>query len=359
MTTTVPVPLAANAYDVVIGNGLLADLSQSVRAAAPSRVVVITDAHIGPLHAEEVARELGARVITVPAGEDSKSIATLDRVYGELLAPRDLDRSAMIVALGGGVVGDLAGFAAATLLRGIRCVQVPTTLLAMVDSSVGGKTAVNHATGKNLIGAFHQPAGVFCDLRYLHTLPQREYVSGLAEVVKTAAIGDSGLLELLESDVIALLQGQPSALAPVVAACVRFKAGVVADDERETTGRRAILNFGHTVGHALETLLPGRWLHGEAVSIGMMSALRLSQRRAGLSDDDAHRVERLLRAFGLPESVPPEIETFELGATILGDKKRDGGGVRFVVLRGLGQPELLACAVDDALLRILMGYGDA
>lgn len=359
MTTTVPLSLGANSYEVVIGEGLLHALVSHVGALRPSRVVVVSDSNVAPLHAKPLCDALQARLVVVPAGEGSKSLHGVAGLYDPLLQPRDLDRNALVVALGGGVVGDLAGFAAATVLRGIRCVQVPTTLLAMVDSSVGGKTAINHATGKNLIGAFHQPSGVFCDMGYLATLPQREYVSGLAEVIKTAAIGDSGLMELLESEVMSLLQSQPAAVARVVAACVRFKADVVAADERETTGRRAILNFGHTVGHALETLMPERWLHGEAVAIGMMSAVRLSQSRVGLPEESAHRIERLLRAFGLPESVPPEVEPDALGRTIQGDKKRDGEHVNFVVLGELGQPQLLPCAVDRALLRILMGYGHA
>jgi len=295
----------------------------------------------------------------VPAGESSKSLVQLGKLFDQLFATRHVDRHSLIVALGGGMVGDLAGFVAATLLRGVRCMQVPTSLLAMVDSSVGGKTAVNHASGKNLIGAFHQPAAVFCDMHFLRTLPKREYVSALGEVVKTAAISGEDLLAMLEDCADGLIGRDLVTLHRVIEACIRFKAEVVSDDEIETTGRRATLNFGHTLAHVLEALWPERWLHGEAVSIGIIAALRLSVARAKLDESVAARVTGLLRKFGLPTVVPDELQARQMLECMSADKKRAGQAVHFVVISDVGQAGTLPCKLDDELAATLLGRGDA
>jgi 3-dehydroquinate synthase len=286
--------------------------------------------------------------VVVPDGEDHKDWATLDRVIGELLAHR-CDRRTAIVALGGGVVGDLAGFAAATYQRGVPFVQVPTTLLAQVDSSVGGKTAINHALGKNMVGAFYQPRLVLADMDTLTTLPERELRAGLAEVIKHGAIRDAELFAWLEGNVERLLARDPDALAHAVKRSVEIKAEVVARDERET-GERALLNFGHTFGHAIETGLGyGTWLHGEAVAAGMVMAAELSARLGLLDGASVDRLRRLIERAGLPVRAPalaPE-RWLELMAV---DKKAAGGRVRFVLLHGLGAAGLHG-GVDDAAVR--------
>ncbi|MBK8205920.1 MAG: 3-dehydroquinate synthase [Planctomycetes bacterium] len=355
MAENIQVKLGERAYAVHVGRGL--DGFSAVVPDCTARVIV-TDQTVGRLYGQQFSQLLNARVITVPAGEDSKSLRQLESVFAQLLAPRDLVRQSVIIALGGGVIGDLAGFAAATLYRGVRYIQVPTTLLAMVDSSVGGKTAINHIAGKNLIGAFHQPHAVWCDIAFLETLPVREYVSGLAEVVKTAAIGSAALFATLEQEVSAILARNDAVVTRIIADCVRFKAAVVEQDELETTGRRAMLNFGHTLGHALENLYPGRWLHGEAVAIGMVAALRLSVERAALDPGVAERVVRLLQALGLPTNVPAELDAEAAAAVMLGDKKRGGAAVGFVLLKALGEPVVQPCTVDSSLLRTLMGPRD-
>lgn len=358
--TRVPVSLGERSYDVVIGARLLTELRAFAEAARPTSIFLVTDRNVGPHHAEAVQNAVVANhVLTVPAGENSKSLAQLEALYDQVFATRQLDRHSLIIALGGGVVGDLAGYLAATLLRGLRYVQVPTSLLAMVDSSVGGKTAINHASGKNLIGAFHQPTAVFCDLHFLQTLPEREYVSALAEVVKTAAISGRDLLSMLEHGAAGLLAREPETVQRVVAACIRFKADVVMDDERETSGRRATLNFGHTLAHVLETLFPQRYLHGEAVAIGLHAALRLSVERAKLKPALAERVAALLKALGLPAEPPADLSPEAMLQVMQGDKKREGHAVHFVVISEIGEAGTLPCRLDDALAATLLGRGHA
>jgi 3-dehydroquinate synthase len=237
----------------------------------------------------------------------------------------------------------------------VRWIYVPSSLLAMVDASIGGKTAINFGGDKNVIGAFHQPAAVFCDLELLASLPEREYRSGLAEAVKTAALASESALAAMESSADALLVREPAAVAACVEACVQFKAAVVAEDETESLGIRTALNFGHTLGHALEALFPGRWLHGEAVAIGIAAALRVSMRYAGLAAADAQRVSSLLRRFELPLDVPQDVELQALRSAILADKKRKGDRVRLVVLSSPGSPSLLGWKLDDDLLKLLTG----
>ncbi len=335
--TTVTVPAAAGAYPVTIECGLIATLAERLDAIAAGRHwVVVTD--------ETVAAALGATlpadVIAVPPGEASKSWPTLGRLLDDLLA-RGLERGDMVVAVGGGVVGDLAGFAAAVLKRGCRFVQVPTTLLAQVDSSVGGKTGVNTAAGKNLVGAFKAPEAVLIDPGVLATLPQRQLAAGWAEVVKYGLIDDPAFFGWCEANRAAVLARDAHALAHVIAHSVAAKARIVGTDERETTGARALLNLGHTFGHALEAEAGygDRLLHGEAVAAGMALALRFSAARGLMARDEAHRVAALLAASGLPTTLrgagidaPGE----RLVAHMAHDKKREGGTLPFVLARGIG-----------------------
>ncbi|MBZ0136238.1 MAG: 3-dehydroquinate synthase [Planctomycetes bacterium] len=353
--TRVPVALGERSYDVVIGERLMDALIASARVLKPTSIFLVTDSNVGLLHADFVRNAIVANhVFTVPAGENSKSLRVLEGLFDDVFATRKLDRQSLVVALGGGVVGDLAGFLAATLLRGVRCIHVPTSLLAMVDSSVGGKTAINHQTGKNLIGAFHQPVGVFCDLHFLETLPAREYVSAIAEIVKTAAIGDADLLAYLETNTDALLRRNPDVLRHVLARCISFKASVVAEDEMES-GRRATLNLGHTLAHVIEAALPEEFLHGEAVAIGLVAALRLSVAHAGLDAVQARRVGDLLARFGLPVEVPAGLTTDRLLEIMASDKKRAGDVIRFIVTPEIGRASVLPCGLDGNLAASLLG----
>ena len=356
-TVRVPVSLGDRSYDVAIGERLLDELRALAEGLRPTSIFLITDENVAPHHAAAVQNAIVANhVFAVPPGESSKSIKQLSSLYDQVLHSRTVDRQSLIVALGGGVVGDLAGFLAATLLRGVRYIQVPTSLLAMVDSSVGGKTAVNHPTGKNLIGAFHQPVAVYCDLQYLETLPEREYVSALAEVVKAAAIGDEELLKYLEQNTQLLLQRDSTALQHILQRSIQFKARVVADDELEA-GRRAILNFGHTLAHVLETEFPDKYLHGEAVAIGIRAALRLSVERAKLNVETAARIMTLLQQFGLPVDLPDELDAERVLRVMASDKKRAGGAVHFVVISAVGQAGTLPCKLNEELAATLLGRG--
>jgi len=349
---TVRVALAERSYPIHIGCGLLARADLVAGAIPEPRVAIVTNHTIAPLLLERLAGPLEAAGvacvrIVVPDGEDHKDWATLDRVIGELLAHR-CDRRTAIVALGGGVVGDLAGFAAATYQRGVPFVQVPTTLLAQVDSSVGGKTAINHARGKNMVGAFHQPRLVLADMDSLATLPERELRAGVAEVIKHGAIRDAALFAWLEANVERLVARDPDALAHAVQRSVEIKAEVVARDERET-GERALLNFGHTFGHAIETGLGhGTWLHGEAVAAGMVMAAGLSARLGLLDQPSADRLRRLIERAGLPVAGPP-LSTQRYLELMAVDKKARGGRVRFILLERLGAAVIRGDVAPDAV----------
>jgi len=342
----VKVPLGQRSYHIHIGTGLLAHLGREcARRGLSQRCVIISDRHVAPYYGKKALRSLSAAgiesfLITVPAGETAKSLKTVQTCY-DSLAARRLERKSFVVALGGGVVGDLAGFVAATYLRGIPFVQVPTTLLAQVDSSVGGKVGVNLDAGKNLVGAFHQPRLVLCDLDTLDTLPPREYRAGLAEVIKYGIIYDRPLFERLERDLPRLLRRDPGTLAEVIARCCAIKADVVRQDETET-GLRAILNFGHTIGHALEAISHyGKYLHGEAISIGQVAAAQLSARVLGLPGPDLERIARLLHLAGLPTELKlSRAERPKLLAAMRLDKKVSGGEVKFVLARRLGHIEI-------------------
>ena len=342
----VEVALADRSYPILVGPGLIGGAAREVRPLlARPRVVVVTDETVAQLHLpalrEGFAREaIGCDEIVVPAGEGSKDFRQLERLLEQLLALR-IERSDLILALGGGVVGDLAGFAAAILKRGVDYVQIPTTLLAQVDSSVGGKTAVNMRAGKNLVGAFHQPRLVLADIAALGTLPLRQLRAGWAEVLKYGLLGDFALFERLERDGVRGLAGDANVLAEAVVASCRAKAALVARDERET-GDRALLNLGHTFGHALEaeTGMSDRLLHGEGVAIGMVLAFELSAELGLCPRQDAERARRAIGAVGLPTSPHAaglRIEQTEaLLAHMRQDKKARDGRLVLVLARGIG-----------------------
>jgi 3-dehydroquinate synthase len=343
----VVVALGARAYPIVIGAGVLAELGPRMAALGlGGRVGLVTSPRVGALYAEPALASLrGAGlepvVAEIPDGEEHKNAASLALVHDRLLEA-GVERRSAVVGLGGGVVTDLAGFAAATLLRGVPSVQVPTTLLAQVDAAVGGKTGINHARGKNLIGAFHQPRLVVADVATLASLPRRELVAGLAEVIKYGVILDPALFGRLEGELDALLGGDPELLVPVVAACCRLKAAVVADDEREERGGRAVLNFGHTVGHAVEALTGyRRFLHGEAVAIGMVAAARVSRALGRCDDATVERIEALLTRAGLPTGMPAGLDAAALARTMQGDKKSREGRIRFVCVTEIGRTEFV------------------
>jgi 3-dehydroquinate synthase len=336
---TLTVGLGERSYPIHIGRGLLARPELFAPHLGSGRIAVITNETVAPLYADAVERTLaacGARHfrVVIPDGEAEKRWETLDRVYGEMLRVQ-ADRKTVVVALGGGVVGDLAGFAAATYQRGVPFIQVPTTLLAQVDSSVGGKTGVNHALGKNMIGAFHQPLAVVADTATLDTLPDRELAAGLAEVIKYGAIDDVAFFDWLEENIERLRSRDPDALAHAIGRSCEIKARIVALDEREA-GPRALLNLGHTFGHAIETLEGyGNWLHGEAVAAGMVMAARFSERLGRAPPGDALRLEALIRRAGLP--VEPPAIAVEAWLDAMGrDKKNEAGRITLILLDRLG-----------------------
>lgn len=340
----VDVELGQRSYRVHIGAGLLDSAGEVVRAAGllGGRCAIITDSNVEPLYAARVVTALNESrpvVIAVPAGEKSKSLACVETVC-ERMIDHGLDRGSFIVALGGGVVGDLAGFIAAIYFRGIPFVQIPTTVMAQVDSSVGGKTGVNARGGKNLLGAFHQPRAVIADVETLRTLPTREFNEGFAEVIKHAVIRDANLFQKLEG-----LEN----LAPLVARNVAIKAAIVSSDERELSGERALLNFGHTVGHAVENAAGyGRYLHGEAISLGLAAAAELSVRHAGLATAERDLILAELQHFNLPTRFPSDISIDAVMKALSTDKKFAAGEVRFVLTSRLGSAFVSSdLALDD------------
>jgi 3-dehydroquinate synthase len=340
---TVSVQLGNRSYAIKIMPGLLKQLGgECARLKLGDRCAIITDTNVGKKFAKSAYDSLLKAgfepvLITVASGEKSKRISVVENCCDQLAAHR-LERKSFIVALGGGVVGDLAGFVAATYLRGIPFVQVPTTLLAQVDSSVGGKTGVNLKAGKNLVGAFYQPRLVLCDLDTLKTLPKREYISGLAEVIKYGIIFDAGLFAQLERDMPNILKRDSKTLAEVIARCCEIKAEVVSQDETET-GLRAILNFGHTIGHAVENSFGyGKFLHGEAISIGQVAAAKLSNKILGLPSGDVERIEKLFIRAGLPVKIKlNSAQRKKLSAAMLLDKKVSAGEIKFVLAQKIGR----------------------
>ena len=334
--------LGDRSYSVKIGPGLLDALGPAAAEVEGARaVVVVADQTVADLYGEPAEASLrsaglATSLLTFPAGEANKTLTTISALFDGLFAVRPaVDRDTLIVALGGGVTGDVAGFLAASALRGLRWLQCPTTLLADVDSSVGGKTGVDHAAGKNLIGAFHQPRGVVVDVETLKTLPDEEVGNGLAECVKHGVIRDAGLLDFIENSADALLVCEPAVMTEFVAANVKIKAAVVADDETES-GRRAHLNYGHTVGHAIETLVGYQTIaHGQAVSLGMVAEGRLAVARRLLPAGEAQRVETLLSRLGLPTTWP-NLDPGAVWQTMQHDKKARAGKVRMVLAKALG-----------------------
>jgi 3-dehydroquinate synthase len=361
--TTVRVALGTRAYDIVIGRGLLASLGSRVAALKPgAKAAIVTDANVEPLllgetRAALAAAGIAATHVSVPAGEASKSIAMFERVCDALIAAR-VERGDVVVALGGGVVGDLAGFCAAAVRRGLDYVQVPTTLLAQVDSSVGGKTAINSRHGKNLIGAFHQPILVVADTGLLDTLPVREFRAGYAEVAKYGLLGDAGFFAWLEANADDVFAGRAGAREHAIALSCRMKAEIVARDERET-GDRALLNLGHTFGHAFEAAagFSDRLLHGEAVALGMALAFDFSARLGLLPQADADRVKHHLGKVALPthiSDVPGGVPGVDgLMDLMAQDKKVKRGRLTFILLRGIGQA-YVAPDVDPAEVRAFL-----
>jgi 3-dehydroquinate synthase len=357
----VNVPLGSRSYAIKIGAGLLGRLGvECARLGLGKRCAIISDRNVAPLYAESGRRALARSgfepvLLTVPAGETAKSLKTVQACYDQLAAHR-LERKSFIVALGGGVVGDLAGFVAGTYLRGVAFVQVPTTLLAQVDSSVGGKVGVNLRAGKNLVGAFHQPRLVLSDLGTLKTLPVREFRAGLAEVIKYGIIYDAALFQRLERDLPQLLAQDFDTLAAVVARCCEIKAAVVRKDETET-GPRAILNFGHTIGHALEAISHyGKYLHGEAISIGQAAATKLSCELIKLPFQQAERILLLLKRAGLPIQLKVSAaQKAKLLAAMRLDKKVSGGEVKFVLAKRIGQVEYGQRVPAEILERLING----
>ncbi len=330
------------AYPVFIGAD--AEVSGRLSALIAGReLLVVTDSNVAPHHLESVrdAFRAAARIesLVVPAGETEKTLAGFARVTDALVAG-GFHRDAVVIALGGGVIGDLAGFAAACYQRGIAWIAVPTTLLAQVDAALGGKTAINHPAGKNLVGAFHDPLAVWADPARLATLPAREYRAGLGEVVKYGLGFDAGFFAWLEANAAPLLARDEEALVETIPRCVRLKLDVVAADRTEH-GARALLNLGHTIGHALETALGhGDWLHGEAVAAGLLAAAELSAARGTIEPDISVRLRCLLQALELPTEIPPEADDAALMAALALDKKIAAGRLRFIGLGGLGRAEI-------------------
>jgi 3-dehydroquinate synthase len=354
---TVDVALGERSYPIHVGSGILAAAGSLLAPLVASRRALIVSnqaiaAHwLDPLRRSLAASGIDAQPLLIPDGEEHKTLATLDDLLTRFLEHR-ADRTTSVIALGGGVVGDIAGFAAAVYQRGVPLIQIPTTLLAQVDSSVGGKTGVNHALGKNMIGAFYQPRAVLIDTDCLRTLPRRELSAGLAEVIKYGAIRDVAFFAWLEAEMPRLRARDTDALTHAITQSCRIKAQIVAADERES-GERALLNFGHTFGHAIETGIGyGEWLHGEAVAAGMIMAAKLSARLGWIEDDDALRLAALVDAAGLPVEPPPmEVERW---LTLLGrDKKVDQGKVHLVLLRALGRAVVTAEFDGQALEAVL------
>ena len=351
------VSLGERSYPIRIGAGLLADPSAFAEARA-REVRVVTDAHVAAQHLQPVlgSLSLGAeRALILPAGEAQKTWSSVEAIIDWLLASR-FGRDGLLVALGGGVIGDLTGFAAAIYQRGVDFVQVPTTLLAQVDSSVGGKTGINLTRGKNLVGAFHQPRAVIADTQTLRTLPPRELLAGLAEVIKYGMLGDAALFEWLETNLARLLALEPEPLSHAICRSCEIKAGIVARDEREAVsgGPRALLNLGHTFGHAIETHTGyTQWLHGEAVATGLCMAADLSLRLGWLGAEEARRCMELISRAGLPVRPPAGMAAGDFRRLMSVDKKVAGGKLRLVLMRSLGEAVLSAdfnaAALDASL----------
>ena len=355
---TLTVPLADRSYPIHIGADLIGRADLILPHLKRPRVAIVTNTTVEPLYLERLSASLTAHgvavtSVTLPDGEKYKDWATLNRIFDVLLEQR-CERSTTLIALGGGVIGDMVGFAAATYQRGAPFIQIPTTLLSQVDSSVGGKTAINHPLGKNMIGAFYQPQAVFIGLDSLTTLPEREFAAGMAEVIKYALLGDASFLSYLESHMQAIQAQDAETLRYIIGRCCQMKADIVAEDEKEH-GRRALLNLGHTFGHAIETEMGyGVWLHGEAVAAGMVLACRLSEQLGNISAADSQRAIDLIARAGLPVDAP----TFAFETWLehmQHDKKVVNGEMRFVALQQLGDAYMVK-GISAADLRTVVPH---
>ena len=344
--------LGEHSYSIHIGAGLLSDerlLNQEVTGAS---VFIVTSESIAPLYLAKLEAAFGERrvdTLVLPDGESQKNLSTYESIVGELLTKRH-NRATTLIALGGGVIGDITGYVAATYQRGVNFIQVPTTLLSQVDSSVGGKTAVNHPLGKNMIGAFYQPKAVYIDTDTLQTLPDRELSSGLAEVIKHGVLADGEYFSLIEQEMRALRSLQPENMAKAIRRSCEIKSSIVAQDEKET-GVRALLNLGHTFGHAIEHLMGyGAWLHGEAVGTGLVMAADLSSRLGRITQSDAKRIKDVVASAGLPTCPPLTLSVDDFLESMQVDKKTTDDGLRFILINDIGEAELVT-NVDEVKLR--------
>jgi 3-dehydroquinate synthase len=362
---TIPVRLGSRSYEIEIGSGLLSRVGSRLACLTPGRqALIVTDQHVSPLYSEPLTASLAEagfsslRAVLEP-GEASKSLGVASTIYDQLVEA-NADRRTVVVAVGGGVMGDLAGFVAATYARGIPFYQVPTTLLSMVDSSVGGKVGIDHPRAKNMIGAFHQPVGVTCDIDLLASLPIRQYRCGLAEVVKYGVIMDPQFFEWIEKNVVQVRDRDASMIATMVAKCCELKAQVVEEDEFETTGRRAILNYGHTFAHAFETAADYEKIqHGEAVAMGMVCAARLAERLGRIEGELVTRQRDLWSALGLPTTVPGWLLDADLVASMRKDKKARGGQLRFVLPTRLGHVSMVEGVEPSLVMEVIRECSDA
>jgi len=352
---TLTVELGTRSYPIYIGQNLFSGaelLQQHIRG---KQVMIVSNTTVAPLYLEQIMNMLAqyqSASVVLPDGEKYKNLDTLNQIYTALLE-NNFDRSCTLIALGGGVVGDMTGFAAASYQRGVDFIQIPTTLLSQVDSSVGGKTGVNHALGKNMIGAFHQPNAVLINTDTLDTLPDRELSAGLAEIIKYGALGDEPFFEWLESHMSQLLQRDVSKLVYAIKHSCEDKAKIVAADERES-GQRALLNLGHTFGHAIETAMGyGNWLHGEAVGAGMILAAELSEKMGWIDKKDVTRLQNLTKLAGLPVNYPPEMTAEQFIELMMRDKKALQGKIRLVLLKSIGNAIVSADYDESALLNTL------
>ena len=354
----VPVSLGKDSYDIVVGHGILSALGDAVtRLGLGPKEMVVTSTRLWPLHGKAVQDSLAASGFDVCVAhmnddEQSKSIQTVMSLYDKLVE-NEFDRNSGIIAVGGGVVGDVAGFAAATFMRGVPFVQVPTTLLAQVDSSIGGKTGVNLPSGKNLVGAFYQPTLVWTDVSTLKTLPERELRSGLAEVIKYAVVADQGLFHILEEKIRSFSEASSDTLIEIISRCCSAKARIVEQDEKDH-GVRSILNYGHTAGHALETLSNYiQYTHGEAVALGMIVAARVSHEIGAIDQTTAEKQERLIGAAGLPTRIDRFIDPQNIVRQLTRDKKRLAGHIRWILPKTIGEVFLTDEVPLDAVLRVV------
>lgn len=359
----IKVGLGDRSYPIVIGNA--PELGDIAAKALPGRtdLMVVTNETVGPLYlekTEEILKKAGfnVRSCVLKDGEKYKTVDSWMQILTSLLEA-DYGRDCALAALGGGVVGDMAGFAAACYQRGVPYIQLPTTLLAMVDSSVGGKTAINHPLGKNMIGAFHQPRAVIANLSALKTLPEREIAAGMGEIIKTAAICDTEFFEYLEKNAQKVFSHDPKVLSHIIGRCCEVKADVVSRDEREG-GIRAILNFGHTFGHAIEAFLGfGNWLHGEGVGLGMVIAGSLSERRGYITHDEFERLKKLVALCHLPHEIPESMSADDFIRLMRHDKKVRHGTIRYVLLKRFGEAAVYSDVSDDEVRALITSMKDA